>query len=231
MYPLKKLSTLIINKISENFSLEKCEIGDFSKFQYPKLLPITKYKVESYHAKGIGSVAVLQSKTLNFMSLLTIVITPDLSRNMPFVIIDCVKLNKKYISFFEFFDGHTNDDEILEKFINNIEKIKGKYANLNNYIEKSKWYVNLRANYSLLKCGNSNKENDIIQMIMECLEELLAYMSEAKKPVDIDDSRKRLKAFVGDLINKGNPSSKPLEKALGHEKANRFFRDVVFFIN
>lgn len=49
-----------------------------------------KYEATKYKVIGLGNMAILKCKTLNLMNLLTIVLTPDLSKNIPFVIIDFV---------------------------------------------------------------------------------------------------------------------------------------------
>ncbi|MFA9396886.1 MAG: hypothetical protein ACERKV_01280 [Clostridiaceae bacterium] len=230
MNNVEKLDSEIVKKISEKFILEKCEIGDLKEFTYPKVLPIMKYKADKYKVDKLGNMTILKCKMFNLMSLVTVVLTPDLSRNIPFVIIDIVCVRNKYISFFEFFDIHTNNDEAIEKFKEDTLKIKKKYKDLDEHIEKPNWYVPIRAKYSLLKHGNKDKEYEISNMIMECLDNYLLFVSKAKEPEDIVSSRERLTMFIDDLINKGNPSSKPISKALGNEKAKKFFEDVVFYM-
>lgn len=225
-----KVKNEIIIKISEKFTLEKYDIGDFEKFTYPKFLPIMKYSVDKYSVCGLGNMTILQNKTLNLMSLITVVLTPDLSKNIPFAIIDLVTINNKFISFFEFFDSHTNDDEVIQNFKETTLELKKKYENLEDYKEKPNWYVPLRAKYSLLKHGKKDKEDEIVNMLMDYFDEYLIFVSKAKEPIDSTYSKKKLVAFVDDLINKGNPSSEPITKALGENNAKTFFKDIVFYI-
>lgn len=125
---LDKFKDEILSKISQKFAVEKYDIGSYKGFNYPKYMPLIRYKVDQYKVHNMGNLAILQCRTVSVMKVLTAIITPDLSTNIPFIIIDFIQINKRWIMFFEFFDEHTNKDQYIDEFKDQILEIKNKYS-------------------------------------------------------------------------------------------------------
>lgn len=221
----------ILSKVSHKFSVEKYEIGPYKSFTFPKYLPMMIYKVNQYKVNNMGNLSVLECRTRPLIKILTAVITPDLSTNIPFVIIDFIKIKNKVTILFEFFDEHTNEDQYIAEFREKMVSVKNKYNYLTEYVEKPQWYSRKRASYSVLKCGKKDELQNIQELIKEVLYEFVIFVEKADKPTNCIAGKVIVDIFREELINKGNPGSTPISKALGKHKGREFFEEVIFYLD
>ena len=77
---------------------------------------------------------------------------------------------------------------------------------------------------SLIKCSTSKEENLLLEMIKDALTQYKNIIDNASYN---ENNINRLKEFSSRMINEGNPSSKTLNKVLGKQEAEIFFKKIV----
>jgi hypothetical protein len=180
-----------------------------------------RFEAKRYEAPGFGNVFTMNTRAVGgLMRLMTAVFTPNLGGNVPLLLVDVMAFGKKRAVFAEYYDCTASGAP--------AEKLRGvwkQYCGLPDYPEKPAWYVGERAPYSLIKGGGD--EAALAAMLSETVR---AYAAECSGPAAAQRSeanRAGLGAFLGRMAKEGNPSSAAMEKALGKEGAERFFRTAV----
>lgn len=218
----------ILHKVRSEFKIESYYLGIKSKFNYPSHVPILKFNVEQYKVNNLGNIAILKGKGVAFMELITIVFTPSIEMDIPFLIIDFVKIMNKRTVFVEFFENHVIQRNNIKELEGKLKSISFKYNTIENYIEKPNWYVPLRNKYSPLKKGKKENDSVLYEMVFEYLDIYLNYVKQITPNIK---SKKNieLEKFLNDLIIKKNPSSFIIERALGKDEAKKFFEEIIFY--
>lgn len=227
MIDIEEFKSEIIDKVKSRFIVNQSSINFQKQFYYPKLIHLLKFNIEKYEVKELGNMAILQGRGFGLMKMITVVFTPSFKKDIPLVIIDFIKMANKRTVFIEFYSNHIVEKNHTIALDSRLKKIHKKYSNIENYIENPNWYTPLRNEFSPLKKGTKNDDSLLCQMVLESLDAYLDCVSEDESEMDIKN--KQLECFINDLINKGNPSTSVLEKALGKEETRRFFEDVVFY--
>lgn len=224
----------ILDKVKKDFQIEEYDLDEFKSFNYPKLIHLIKFNVHQYRAAEFANIAVLEADSIAGMSILTVVFTPEAGEDIPFVIFDYVKTKNNFTVFIEFYDDYMfsiNQKKLFEQILSEKEH---KYNFINDYEEKPAWYTRRRCRYSPLKFGSINEQKDVEEMIEDYINEYLNFASLKKNDNEkFSDSIEKIRSeqlqeLLELLIVKGNPSSKIINKALGKEKADLFYRNVVF---
>lgn len=223
----EKLKVEVLNKIKSKFKLQKCNIKDLESFSYPKYIKILKFSVEQYKVRNLGNMCILEGKSILGLSIFTVVFTPYVNYDIPFVIIDFMQMRNKLTVFVEFYNEHMKNKDYIKILDNKLRHKKDKYKCIENYIEKGNWYVDLRNKYSPLKKGNKENKEALITMVLDYLDEYLNFVDSIDEKYE-DVKNKDLEKFIEDLIIKGNPSSKILKKSLGEEGYDKFCREIIF---
>lgn len=168
------------------------------------------------------------------MSILTVVFTPVAGQDIPFVILDYVKTKNNLTVFIEFYNDHMYSISQKQMFEEILAEKEHKYNFIDDYEEKLAWYTKRRCVYSPLKAGSINEEKDIEAMIEDYLDEYVNFAALRSSDENISHAieerfkNDEMQQLIELLIIKGNPSSKIINKALGREKADSFYRNVVF---
>ncbi|MBR0062736.1 MAG: hypothetical protein IJP67_01060 [Oscillospiraceae bacterium] len=80
------------------------EDTSFSELKYPKLLPMMRMYPKRYALRDFGQVFTMKTKGPMGMELFTISFCPGEGCEMPFLLIDCMKVGKKRTVFVEYYD-------------------------------------------------------------------------------------------------------------------------------
>ena len=176
-----------------------------------------RFHLEQYEVDGLGNLCVLKTKAmLGFMRLMTVVVTPNTGRNVPFLLIDTMDMGKKHLCYVEYYDctaEGADRDRLLAA--------SAPYADVANYAEKPAWYVSERMEGSLIKTGNKAR---LEQMATDAL---TAYAEQAAAASVKQENIEGLRAFQQRMVREGNPSTAALTRTLGQEGAETFFKTVV----
>lgn len=229
MNDLDKLKVDLLNKVKYKFEVKQLDIDFKEKFYYPKSIHLLKFNIEKYEIKNLGNMAILKGKGFGVMKMLTVVFTPSIKKDIPFVIIDFINMLNKRTVFIEFYTNHITQKDSVRELENKLKILNDKYKSIENYIEKANWYTPLRNKYSPLKKSTKKEDFILYEMVLENLEEYLSYTQHIK--VENKEKNLQLQSFINDLIYKGNPSTYILEKSLGKEETVRLFKEVIFNYN
>ena len=176
-----------------------------------------RFRLEQYAIEGLGNLCVLRTKAmLGLMDLVTVVVTPNTGKNVPFLLIDTMDMGKKHLAYVEYYDCTMEgaDKELLLA-------ASATYADVTDYAEKPAWYVPERMAGSLIKTGDKAR---LEQMALDALR---AYVQQAAAAPVKPENIAGLKAFQQRMVKEGNPSTAALTRTLGKEGAEAFFRTVV----
>ena len=197
---------------------ERFALKDVTPAQYRTMgSAMMRFYLEQYEVEGLGNLCVLRTKAmLGLMGLLTVVVTPNTGKNVPFLLIDTMDMGKKHLCYVEYYDctaEGAHKDRLLAA--------GAPYADVADYAEKPAWYVKERMEGSLIKTGDRDR---LEQMALDAL---IAYREQAAAaPVKLENAV-GLKAFQQRMVREGNPSTAALTRTLGREGAEAFFRTVV----
>ncbi len=226
MKDYEELQNNILGKIKAKFEIERLKINFQEEFYYPKYIHLLKLNIEQYNIKDLGNMAILRGKGFGIMKIFTVIFTPTIKKDIPFVIIDFIRMANKRTVFVEFYFDYLNEKNDIKYLEDRFKKLSSKYDNIENYIEEPNWYTPLRNKYSPLKKTSRKDDSILYEMVLGYLDEYLNYVRNNK--VDLDIKNEQLEKFINDLIYKGNPSAVVLEKALGKEETIRLFKEIIF---
>lgn len=226
MHDLEELRSKILNKIKSKFDIKQLDMNFKEEFYYPKSIHLLKFNIEQYEIKNLGNLAILKGKGLGIIKMLTVVFTPSITKDIPLVIIDFIKMANKRTVFIEFYTNHIIQKDNINGLENRLEKLNIKYEYIENYVESINWYTTLRNKYSTLKKSTKKYDKILYEMVLENLEEYLSYVQNIK--IESNEKNTKLETFINDLIYKGNPSTSVLEKALGKEETIKLFKEIIF---
>lgn len=209
--------------LNENLSTFTCKEvipSKYKEMKYPKLISFMKFSCDQKEVNEFGDIFIMNTNAMGgLMKLCTISFMPSSGKNVPFLLIDAMSMKDKRTVFVEYYDC-TNKNLNFDS----LNKIKDKYSNIPDYIEKDNWYVHERMNCSLIKGGSNKDEDLLVNMVKDSIK---TYLDEARK-AQIDLSNiDGLAMFREKMINLGNPSSNTLNKVLGEKEAINFFKTCV----
>ena len=197
---------------------ERFELREITPEKYRTMGgPMMRFHLEQYEGKDLGNLCVLRTKAmLGLMNLVTVVVTPNTGRNVPFLLIDTMDMGKKHLCYVEYYDCTADgaDRDLLLA-------ASAPYGDVADYAEKPAWYVSERMEGSLIKTGEKAR---LEQMATDAL---TAYREQAAAAPAKAENLTKLKAFQERMVKEGNPSTAALTKTLGKEGAEDFFRTVV----
>ena len=197
---------------------ERFELSKITPEKYRTMgSPMMRFHLEQYEVKGLGNLCVLRTKAmLGLMNLVTVVVTPNTGKNVPFLLIDTMDMGKKHLCYVEYYDCTADgaDRDLLLA-------ASAPYGDVADYAEKPAWYVSERMEGSLIKTGEKAR---LEQMATDAL---TAYREQAAAAPAKAENLTKLKAFQERMVKEGNPSTAALTKTLGKEGAEAFFRTVV----
>ena len=176
-----------------------------------------RFRLEQYEAEGLGNLCVLRTRAmLGLMKLVTVVVTPNSGKNVPFLLIDTMDMGKKHLCYVEYYDctAEGADRDLLLA-------AGAPYADIADYAERPAWYVGERMKGSLIKTG------DKARLEQMALDALAAYREQAAAAPVKEENLAGLRAFQQRMVQEGNPSTAALTRTLGREGAETFFETVV----
>jgi len=178
---------------------------------------LMRFQLEQFEVDGLGNLCVLKTKAmLGLMKLVTVVVTPNTGKNVPFLLIDTMDMGKKHLCYVEYYDC-TADGADKDRLL----AASAPYADVADYAEKPAWYVSERMAGSLIKTGDRHR---LDQMATDAL---TAYREQAVAAPVKPENMAGLHAFQQRMVREGNPSTAALTKTLGKEGAETFFKTVV----
>ena len=216
---LDAVANTLTEALGKQLPMKEIDAGAYAQMRYPKLLPFMRFYVKHYGAPEFGNVFSMYTKAMGGkMQLCTLVLTPNQYTDVPLLLMDVMAFGKKRAAFVEYYDctyRHMPQDTLYA--------VKERYASLPDYPEKPAWYVGERTDYSLIKGGTDDQS--LLTMLLDSID---AYGTVCKAAREgREENQAGLCAFIERMVRDGNPSSATLNKVLGPERAERFFRQMI----
>lgn len=217
---LSDFSSETVQTLSACFPCLEVPADRYSRMKWPRLLPMMRFAVDRYTLDGFGQLMLMQTKAIGgLMQLVTASFMPQTGLSVPYLLIDMMQMKKKRTVFVEYYDCTKNGVTAPA-----LDALKAVYADVPDYPEKPAWYIAERMPCSLIKGTEDGSEERLIAMVRDSVRAYAALCREAGRD---PENRSGLAAFRERMMKEGNPSSATMEKVLGKEGAETFFRDVV----
>lgn len=221
MKDLTELRRQIVEVFADDHMTEVPK-DEFSSAKYPKLLPVMSCTVDRYRMEGFGQMMTMHGKAKIGMEILTVAMMPYEGSAVPFMLADAVIAKNKCTLMVEYYD--CTADRPAQPF---LEETAAKYSDLKAYDEKPAWYTGERAAYSLIKEGSPDDVR-----LEECiLDSFRAYRRSIQAAGRDSTCPEGLKAFRYRMIHEGNPATEIMNKVLGKDGAEAFFKKCVMPLN
>lgn len=208
-----------VGLIAGQFKVEEIDAAPYARMRYPKLLPMMRFRVRRFRIENFGYLMVMQTNAMGLMKLATASFMPCEGVDVPYLLIDMMAMGSKRTVFVEYYD--TTAMGVHSSLLNEVHD---HYQDLPEYAEKPHWYVGERKPCSLIKGGSAGDEQRLTEMVEASIK---AYMTVAASAGKTPENLRGLAAFADRMVREGNPSTGVLEKVLGKEGAEAFFRQIV----
>lgn len=217
-YNLQSVLDETVSALMAHMPLSELSAGAYASMRYPKFPAMMRFSVRRYAAPGFGNAFSMYTRAMGgLMQLATLVLAPNAGTNVPLMLIDAMALGKKRAAFVEYYDCTAGGAGCPA-----LSAVQTRYADLPDYPEKSAWYVGERMAYSLIKGGTDDAR--LAAMLRDSAD---AYAKACAAQADVrPENLTGLREFIDRMVSDGNPSSATMERVLGKEGAERFFRTV-----
>ena len=216
---MRGLTNSLAEAFAESVPLAELSPIDGGPSRYPRLVPLMRFEPRRYAAESFGNVFSMYTRAMGgMMQLATLVFTPNMGGDVPLLLIDVMAMAKKRAAFVEYYDLTEAGAQCPA-----LEAIAEKYAQLPGYPEKPAWYTAKRTPYSLIKGGSD--ERALLAMLEDSVSAYAEVCAGTRERSDKNTAG--LARFVDEMVEKGNPSSAAMEKALGKQGAQEYFRGAI----
>ena len=209
----------LINEFKKLYGLNRIAENGYSSFKVSGM----KFRTEAYEAEGLGHVSVMEaSGMLGLMKMESFIVNP-LAVDMPLLSIDRIKAMGRDSLYMELYDTRLKSEREEAPY----KAVKEKYRDLEDIIQDSKWYDDIRYGNSIIKKVSADQSPKIDRCIREYA---AAYIEQLKKADKCNVLLKKAKAreYTNGLISNGGPATDAFLKAWGKEKTKDFFDKVLF---
>ena len=214
------------NILNNNYKLKELDCGCFSNLKIQNIV----YNIKQYDIVGVGNLLMMESKDSTELQMFSFVITPYY-KNLPLFSSDYLFMKEKRSFLVEYYDLVKDKDLHYNTYINKLEAIKDKYADLPEMKLKECWYDSLKT-VCIAKRTLITQDNDMFSIFNENLHTFID--TELKTSILSENDRKVkwqiTKDYVDKLIDIDGVSTNVFKNTLGAETTRKFFHDVFFGI-
>lgn len=207
----------ILDLIGVKYPLREIPCGDFAVLKASGM----KFALRSYTADGLGHVSVMTATGFfGLMKMDTVIIVPE-SLDMPLYSYDRIYAMGNDTLIVELYDTVVGvwDDSALCN-------VKTNYSSLPERDPGEHWYDSIKLGSSISKKGKKTITKELDKLAAE---HLAAFLDTASSEVtELEKKKEKTEYYVNGLLNRGGPSTDAFIKALGKEKTEKLFKDVLF---
>lgn len=207
----------MLNQIGARFPLTARDAGAFAALKAKGL----RFTVRAWEAKGLGHVSVMEAAGfLGLMKMETLIVNPK-ELDLPLYSYDRILAMGNDTLIAELYDTTVGGFSAPA-----LDKLVAEAAILPERDPGQHWYDDLRLPQSVSKKGKKPQRVPFDRLALAHLEAWLR----ADCPPLTDKAAKREKtlAYVNGLLTHGGPSTDVFTQALGAEKTEKLFREVLF---
>ncbi|WP_024833293.1 bilin reductase [Ruminiclostridium josui] len=213
-----------LNILNHSYTINEIDCGQFSNLQIQNIV----YNIKQYEIVGVGNLLLMESKDSSELQMLTFVITPYY-KNLPLFSSDYLFIGEKRNFLVEYYDLVKEKNSLYNAYLDKLQAIKDKYADLPDMKLKECWYDSLKT-VCIAKKTSSAQDDIILSIFNENLhrfieaEQEMDILSESEKVVKL----KITKDYVNNLIDIGGVSTNVFKNSMGAESIKKFFNSVFF---
>ena len=187
----------------------------FSKFSYPKLMPLMRFVTNFYKVDNIGNMFIMKTDS-PFMQLLTVSITPYDNVPLPYTLIDIMISKRKIVFFIEYYS--CTDVKLNNKLLLHNRHYADK--NFTDYKEKSAWYNRdgVRESFSIIK--ESSKFSEVEKMILMSIRNIIG-TSHLNDGYNIEHTK--LSILRDRMLKEGNPATGTLKRIFSNSEIEQLY--------
>ncbi len=211
----------LLNILEKEYPLEEIDVGDISTLKANGMT----FSVKAYNAVGLGHVSVMRAKGFfGLMKMDTLIVNPT-EKDLPLYSYDRIFAMGNDTLIVELYD--TLLGEFSELGLNGV---KERYASLPHRDPGEHWYDSIKLGSSISTKGKKDLTGTFDELTLKHFE---AYLAECDNVGSTDRAAKVEKAayYVNGLLRNGGPSTDVFKKALGEEKTEVLFNNVLFGIS
>ena len=180
----------------------------------------SKERIKAYEAKGLGHVSAMSAKGFfGLMKMETLIINPK-ELDLPLYSYDRIYVASNDTLIVELYDtlAKPYSDEELKSIIN-------KYGDLAERDPGKHWYDEIKLKSSISKKGKKSQSARFDELALSHFD---AYLSSGAELSDAKLKQEKSEYYVNGLLKNGGPSTDVFKKALGEEKTEKLYKQILF---
>ena len=208
----------IISILKEKYVLTEVSAGDMARLKANGMT----FDIKAYKAKGFGHISVMRAKGFfGLMKMDTLIVNPY-EADLPLYSYDRILAAGNDTLIVELYDTLLGayDEEPLQA-------VKREYTDLDERDPGEHWYDSIKLLSSISKKGKKSQSLRFDELARKHFE---AYLSKGEKTLDKDAKMHKARLYVDGLLQNGGPSTDVFKKALGNEKTEKLFYNILFGI-
>ncbi len=211
------MTDVLQSRIKDRYALTALDVGEFATLKASGM----KFKVEAYHAEGLGHVSIMRAKGfLGLMKMDTLMIVPE-DKDLPLYSYDRIYAAGNDTLIVELYDTMLSPLDLSA-----LDEIKSRRTYLAERDPGTHWYDNIKLPQSISKKGKRAQTPELDALTYEHFE---AYLNAPAATVtDKAQKNARSAAYVNGLLEHGGPSTDVFKKTLGEDTTARLFCEVLF---
>jgi hypothetical protein len=207
----------ILDIFKEQYTIEKIDTKEFSSFRAKGM----KFTIDSYYAKGLGHVSVMNAVGFfGLMKMDTLIIVP-IEKDLPLYSYDRIYAMGNDTLIVELYDTMINKADVSQ-----LASVKAKYDHLSERDLGEHWYDYMKLAESISKIGKKKNSSEFDLLTLEHFKVYLDICDDK-----IIDNKKKIELsseYVNGLLNNGGPSTDVFIKMFGREKTEKLYNEILF---
>ncbi len=213
----EKMTNQMYDLIESRFPMTEIDCGEY-KTQKIKGM---KFKISAYYAEGLGHVSIMTAEGFfGLMKMDTLIINPT-SKDMPLFSYDRVLAAGNDTLIFELYDTFLNSADMSL-----LEEVKKSLRTPDHDLGEH-WYDSIKLPVSVSKKGKKTEKTVFDKFVLSYLNTYLD-LAENVDTCDAGAKKEKASVYVEGLLKNGGPSTDIFMKALGREKTENLFRNILF---
>ncbi len=207
----------LLNIIKNKYPTTEIDVGDMKSLKANGMT----FTVSAYTAEGLGHVSIMRAKGFfGLMKMDTLIINP-LNVDLPLYSYDRIYAMGNDTLIVELYDT------LLGKYsFKTLDNVKTQYNKLPERDPGEHWYDDIKLPESISKKGKKAQTKQFDEFTIAHFN---AYISiPASAVTDTAAKHKKAAYYVDGLLKNGGPSTDVFKKALGYEKTETLFKNVLF---